>query len=302
MSTKHKRRIKYLTFTLAPAILIALLAAVVTTMSTGSTTASALESPPCNTCHNNTSLITGKEAQWKESGHGTGTAFIAEGPNKSCAGCHSGGGFSDRIAAGLQPNQVTVGDPNPTPQDCRACHQIHNTYTGVDWALETIAPVSLYAITNKTFDGGEGNLCASCHQPRSRLLWALTALSLVSPTATVPHHGPQSSTAARYRRRRLRVKAPRGRTISMCRIPASAATWVRTKTTRTSRRRPARAACDTAGHQAPRTSTSMACRPQSRPSTISSRDFWSAPVCLDAPRMQRESRAAHADRHSQLRG
>ena len=126
----------------------------------------------------------------------------AEGPNKSCAGCHSGGGFSDRIAAGLQPNQVTVGDPNPTPQDCRACHQIHNTYTGVDWALETTAAVSLYdARTNKTFAGGEGNLCASCHQPRQGLLWALTALSW--------HHQPLRSPpwsaefdAAGYRRRR----------------------------------------------------------------------------------------------------
>ena len=41
----------------------------------------------------------------------------------------------------------------------------------------------------------------------------------------------------------VRVKAPRGRTISMCPIPASAATWALTKTTRTSPpRRPARAA------------------------------------------------------------
>jgi hypothetical protein len=192
MSTKHKRRIKYLTFTLAPALLIALLAAIVSTMSTSST-ASALESPPCNSCHNNTSLITGKAAQWGESKHGTGTAFIAEGPNKSCAGCHSGGGFSARIAAGLQPNQVTVGDPNPTPQDCRACHQIHNSYTGVDWALETIAPVNFYAIPGKTFDGGQGNLCASCHQPRTKPPVATNGTVTGITNRFGPHHGPQSS-------------------------------------------------------------------------------------------------------------
>lgn len=192
MSTKHKRRIKYVVITLAPALLIATLALVVATMSTSST-ASALDAPPCNTCHNNTSLITGKLAQWEESGHGTGTAFIEEGPNKSCAGCHSGGGFSARIAAGLAPNQVTVGDSNPTPQDCRACHQTHNTFTGADWALETIAPVSFYAITGQTFDGGEGNLCASCHQPRSKAPVAVGGTVTGITNRFGPHHGPQSS-------------------------------------------------------------------------------------------------------------
>lgn len=105
------------------------------------------------------------ESAWELSGHGTGEAFL-RGASASCAGCHSGGGFSDRIAAGLNPEQVAVGDPNPTRQECRTCHQIHTTYTTDDFALETTAPVDLFAFEGTTFDGGEGNLCVQCHQPR----------------------------------------------------------------------------------------------------------------------------------------
>jgi hypothetical protein len=87
-----------------------------------------------------------------------------------------------------------VGDPNPTRQDCRACHQIHNSYTGVDWALETTSAVALYAIPGNTFDGGTGNLCVSCHQPRTNAP-SVAAGGTVTGISTHwgPHHGPQSS-------------------------------------------------------------------------------------------------------------
>jgi hypothetical protein len=181
-------------FTLAPALLITMMILVpVLSMGLADTSQVPAEFVTCTDCHNDTTLITGKEAQWKTSGHGTGTAYAEEGPNKSCSGCHSGGGFSDRIAAGLQPNQVTVGDNNPTRQDCRACHQIHNTYAGVDWALETTASVNFYAIPGKTFDGGEGNLCASCHQPRRAAPVGSNGVVTGINSHWGPHHGPQSS-------------------------------------------------------------------------------------------------------------
>ncbi len=119
----------------------------------------------CTECHNDTSIISGKKANWQESLHGSGTAFIEEGGNKSCAGCHSGAAFSEMIAAGGNFSTVESGDANPTHQDCRTCHQVHVTYTGDDWALETNAPVTLVT-SGATFDGGSGNLCANCHQAR----------------------------------------------------------------------------------------------------------------------------------------
>jgi hypothetical protein len=147
----------------------------------------------CMECHDDTTLITGKQTGLSEAVHGTGEAYV-RGTRASCAGCHSGGAFSAMIAQGLKPNEVEVGDPNPTRQDCRTCHQIHTSYTTADWALETTAAVSLYAFEDATYDGGMGNLCANCHQPR-RTIAAPDAEGMIAVTSTHwgPHHGPQSA-------------------------------------------------------------------------------------------------------------
>ena len=147
----------------------------------------------CMACHNDTTVITGKKTGWSESMHGTGEAY-ARGTSASCAACHSGGGFSAMVAAGLTPDTVTEGDPNPTRQDCRTCHQIHTSYTTADWALETTAPVALFAFENEIYDGGKGNLCANCHQPR-RTVDAVDAAGNINVSSTHwgPHHGPQSA-------------------------------------------------------------------------------------------------------------
>jgi hypothetical protein len=123
--------------------------------------------------------------------HGTGTAYL-RGTSASCAGCHSGGGFSAMVAAGLTPDKVEAGDPNPTRQDCRACHNIHTTYTADDWSLETTDPVDLLAFEGVFFSGGKGNLCANCHQPRSTMV-AEDGMVNVDSTHWGPHHGPQSA-------------------------------------------------------------------------------------------------------------
>jgi len=64
--------------------------------------------------------------------------------------------------AGLASTDVE----NPTPPNCRTCHQIHTTYTDADFAFTTTAPVDLLAFPGETVDFGTGNLCASCHQAR----------------------------------------------------------------------------------------------------------------------------------------
>jgi hypothetical protein len=146
----------------------------------------------CTQCHNDTTLIDGKATAWSTSVHGTGMDY-ARGTSASCAGCHSGGGFSAMIAAGQNPTTVENGDPNPTRQDCRTCHQIHTTYTSTDWALETTAPVALIAVDGSTYDGGKGSLCANCHQPRSLIPAATDGMVQVDSTHWGPHHGPQSA-------------------------------------------------------------------------------------------------------------
>lgn len=147
---------------------------------------------PCEQCHDDSNLITGKQTQWAESVHGTGEAYL-RGTSASCAGCHSGNGFAKAVAAGQNPGQVTEGDPDPTRQDCRACHQIHETYTKDDFALRTAKPVALYAVAGATYDGGMGNLCVNCHQPRRDAPVASNGVVTGISTHWGPHHGPQSA-------------------------------------------------------------------------------------------------------------
>ena len=146
----------------------------------------------CAECHDGSNLITGKQTAWAESVHGTGTAYL-RGTSAGCAGCHSGNGFVEAVAAGLSPDEVQAGDPDPTRQDCRACHMIHSTYTMDDFALRTTAPVSFYAVEGATFDGGEGNLCVNCHQPRRDAPVAVDGVISGISSHWGPHHGPQSA-------------------------------------------------------------------------------------------------------------
>jgi hypothetical protein len=158
----------------------------------------------CTACHNNTTLLDGKIYAWEESRHGpAGLAWAEEAGNQACAGCHEGSSFIDRIAASQSfadygtAKDITL--PDATPQTCRTCHTIHTTYTKDDFALRTVAPVTM-VISTKTFDKGMGNLCANCHQARRYMAnfpakdAAGTAIagSYAVTTRFNPHVSPQS--------------------------------------------------------------------------------------------------------------
>jgi hypothetical protein len=148
----------------------------------------------CTQCHNDTALITGKMTSWAGSVHATGPAFAIASSRAGCVGCHTGSGFHDRVVAGItDPTTITSADPNPSRIDCRACHQIHSTYTSADWALRTMDAVPIFAAAGSTFDGGKGNLCASCHQPLSLIPAATDGMVKVDSTHWGPHHGPQAA-------------------------------------------------------------------------------------------------------------
>jgi nitrate/TMAO reductase-like tetraheme cytochrome c subunit len=146
----------------------------------------------CAECHDSSDLITGKTTEWAESLHGSGESYV-RGRSASCAGCHSGSAFTERLAAGLSPDEVEEGDPAPTRQDCRACHMIHSTYTFGDFALTSTAPVALYAVDGAIYDSGDGNLCVNCHQPRRVIPEPEGGIISGISTHWGPHHGPQSA-------------------------------------------------------------------------------------------------------------
>ncbi|MFH1183722.1 MAG: cytochrome c3 family protein [Chloroflexota bacterium] len=148
----------------------------------------------CTECHNDTTLIVSKQAQFKElSVHGTGEAFI-RGEGTACAGCHGTEGAKARINAGLPPHDESVtGVTNVSPFDCRTCHNIHTTYTKDDFSLTGDAqPVEL-EMTGGTFDGGVGNLCANCHQIRNALPVAVAGNIEVTSARFGTHYGVEAA-------------------------------------------------------------------------------------------------------------
>jgi hypothetical protein len=145
----------------------------------------------CTSCHDDTTTILAKTMQWEATTHSDFEVAASEGTNKSCAGCHTSEGYIARIAANIAPNQVAAGETNPTPPSCFACHEIHSTYTTADYTLRTVAPVNMY-ISGKTFDIGQANLCASCHQARTAAPTVGSGDVNVSSTHWGPHHSNQA--------------------------------------------------------------------------------------------------------------
>jgi hypothetical protein len=150
----------------------------------------------CTECHNDTTIISSKEGQFRErSVHGTGEAFL-RGESGGCAGCHGTEGAKARINAGVGPHDPSVeGVVNVSAMGCRTCHDIHTTYTGADWSLTGGGAPAVIEYPAASFDGGAGNLCASCHQNRNEVP-AVTGTEgaefEVTSNRFGPHHGPQS--------------------------------------------------------------------------------------------------------------
>jgi hypothetical protein len=148
----------------------------------------------CTECHNDTTIIWSKEAQFRESSvHGTGESFV-RGEGTNCAGCHGHEGAEARIAAGLPPHDPSVeGIVNVSPFTCRTCHDIHKTYTSEDWGITGgLAPVTL-EYTGGTFDGGDGNLCANCHQIRNEAPTVADGNIEVTSSRFGTHHGVEAA-------------------------------------------------------------------------------------------------------------
>jgi hypothetical protein len=145
----------------------------------------------CTECHNGSSTSSGKQAAWATSLHGRGATTAYAGGRVVCNGCHSGGGFADRIASGTKTADIKTADPIPSRIDCQACHVMHQTWTYAkgDFPLRTEAPVTLEA-SGAVYDGGKGNLCANCHQPRASFPEAKDGKVSVTFTRWGAHHGP----------------------------------------------------------------------------------------------------------------
>ncbi len=136
----------------------------------------------CVECHNDDTRIAAIAGQWANSTHATGGNF--ERNSSSCSRCHTSEGFVSYLDTG------EGGSPeNPSAIGCFTCHEPHTNY---NFDLRATDPVEL--MLGGTFDQGDGNLCANCHQGRtpSPEIPESGTITITSSRFGV-HHGPQAN-------------------------------------------------------------------------------------------------------------
>lgn len=152
----------------------------------------------CIECHDGDASLKAKEYQWEVSAHNAGSALSRAG-SASCAPCHSHQGFM--ISDGNNPLTVAdwAGVDDPINPNCYTCHNIHQTYTPSDLSF-TYPDQPNWAVTlgkDVSMDLGSGNLCAHCHQSRTRTpivdMADLTAEYGSLSTHFGPHYSPQAN-------------------------------------------------------------------------------------------------------------
>ncbi len=153
----------------------------------------------CLLCHNlaTKALV---ETMYNSSQHAAGDYVGYAGSRQGCAYCHSDQGFREMQYTGAD---TLMGDiVAPQPIQCVTCHDFHATLDfdadGPDYALRATEPVDLIAwrgTKDITLDmGGNGNLCANCHQPRRLPPVPGSADSFnITSSHWGPHHGPQAT-------------------------------------------------------------------------------------------------------------
>ena len=144
----------------------------------------------CGQCHDLSTDLYAKIIQYQNSTHLNGGNY--ERSTASCAGCHTHEGFLDRMDAGVFNASMDVNDP--TPPNCRTCHDIHVTYTDADYAISYADAATLWIDDTYSTDFGAGNICGNCHQAR---LLSPTPDPTTGDSVTITssrwgyHHGPQ---------------------------------------------------------------------------------------------------------------
>jgi hypothetical protein len=154
----------------------------------------------CADCHNpdfdTVYYVWARKYQWELSKHAFGGDFDRN--SATCADCHTTEGY---IQA-WQGKTVTA-HVNASPPGCFACHSPHSR---ADFSLRTEDPVTLLSavagVPDFEFDYGKGNLCASCHKPRTLspkpdpTQTANTDTLTITSSRWYPHYGVQAQMIA----------------------------------------------------------------------------------------------------------
>ena len=138
----------------------------------------------CKLCHN-PEVVDAVAVQFELAKHSYGVVAEEEAGNTGCSPCHTQEAFKYVVSHNV-PSTFTKGTNGKYANDyvtiasaaigsitCFTCHSsLHTTFEGTDFSpLTTTAAVSMTMwagakTINLTQDGGMGNLCVKCHQPR----------------------------------------------------------------------------------------------------------------------------------------
>jgi hypothetical protein len=147
--------------------------------------------------------------QFNQSVHVAGEIAVDyAGGRDRCAACHSSEGFIEFARTGAVAENIS----QPTPFVCKTCHSIHETFEQTDYALRLADPINfIFDTTATTYDMGNSNLCANCHQSRRAGPYDMGGDTVeiedvevvvpdgyffISSTHYGPHHGAQSNVMA----------------------------------------------------------------------------------------------------------
>jgi hypothetical protein len=138
----------------------------------------------CKLCHN-PEVVDLIAAQYELAKHGYGEVAFEEAGNTACSVCHTSEAFKDVCARNVPAtftknskgkyvnDYQTTADKAYGDITCFTCHsKLHTTYEGTDFSpLTNTAAVSMTMwagakTINISKEGGMGNLCVKCHQPR----------------------------------------------------------------------------------------------------------------------------------------
>ncbi len=156
----------------------------------------------CKLCHN-PDVVDAVAVQFELSKHSYGEVDFEEAGNTGCSPCHTSEAFKYVCANNISSAFVQGSNGKysngyvATPAtafgelNCSTCHSaLHSTYEGTDFSpLTNTAAVSMTMwggtkSINVASDGGMGNLCVKCHQPRP-----LTTSSTLSDGNVVDYAG-----------------------------------------------------------------------------------------------------------------
>jgi hypothetical protein len=131
--------------------------------------------------------------QFNQSVHSAGQIAVDyAGGRASCARCHSSEGFIEFARTGTVEENIS----SPSAWECKTCHGIHQSFEETDYALRLAEPINfIFDTTATTYDLGNSNLCANCHQSRRGEPNYESPGDEFDITSTHygPHHGAQSN-------------------------------------------------------------------------------------------------------------